>query len=144
MIREPRRTDQGYITNSWLKSITRGTHAWERHGTARTGRQINRLIDDVLDRKDTRALVCAKPNDPDFILGWVVYCSAPSVPMVHYMFVRADYREKKIAGELLHRVGVRRDGGVVCTSDGPSSTMMRRLYPAAVHMPLAEFLKPNR
>jgi hypothetical protein len=144
VIREPRRTDQGYIASTWAKSILRGTHAWERHGTARTGHQIHALIDRVLDRKDTRALVRVKANDQDVILGWVLYVDGPGVPVVHYCYSRADERERGVAGELLHRVGVRRDGGVVCTSDGPASTMMRRLYPAAVHMPLAEFLKPNR
>jgi len=144
VIRTPRKTDQGYIASTWAKSILRGTHAWERHGTARTGHQIHSLIDQVLDRQDTRALVRVKPSDPDVILGWVLYVEGPGVPIVHYCYVRADEREHGIAGELLHRIGVRRDGGVVCTSDGPSSAMMRTLYPAAVHMPLAEFLKPNR
>lgn len=144
MIREPRRTDQGYIASSWAKSILRGTHAWERHGTARTGHQIHRLIDQVLDRKDTRALLRVKPNDPDTILAWLLYTEGPGVPLLHYTYTRADERQKGYAGELLHRIGVRRDGGLVCTSDGPSSAMMRNLYPSAIHMPLAEFLKPNR
>src|SRR4026209_2277578 len=84
VIRTPRKTDQGYIASPWAKSILRGTHAWERHGTARTGHQIHSLIDQVLDRQDTRALVRVKPGDPDVILGWVLYVEGPGVPIVHY------------------------------------------------------------
>lgn len=143
MIRGPRSTDQGYITKSWSKSILRGTHAWERHGAARSGHQINDLIDRTLDRKDTRVLIRCKPQDIDAIYGFVVFVDAPGVPIIHYLFVRSDEREKGIAGELLHQIGVKRDGSVVCTSDGPSSTMLRTLYPLAAHVPLAQFLKPN-
>jgi hypothetical protein len=145
VIRLPRKTDQGYIASSWAKSILRGTHAWERHGLARSGHQLHKLIDTVLDRADTRALVRVKPSDPDTIYAWLLYAEGegPGVPVVHYVYARADEREKGYAGELLYRIGVRRDSGVVCTSDGPASAMMRSLYPAAVHVPLATFLKPN-
>lgn len=142
MIRGPLRTDQGYIASSWSKSILRGTHAWERHRTARNGHQINKLIDDVMDRSDTRALLRVRPHDPDAILGWVVYCAGAGTPIIHYLFVTKDARGDGIGSELLLHAGVKRDTAVVCTSDGPSSAMMRTLYPAAVHMPLAAFLKP--
>lgn len=143
MIREPRKSDQGYIASTWAKSILRGTHAWERHGSARSGHQLHTLIDQVLDRADTRGLVRVKPSDPDVIHAWILYVEGQGVPTVHYLYTRADEREHGYAGELLHRIGVRRDSEVICTSDGPSSAMVRSLYPGARYVPLATFLKPN-
>ncbi len=144
MIRGPRRSDQGFIASTWVKSITRGTHFNERHGTMRTPFDINEKVSMTLDRPDTRALLYVKPHDPDTILGWVLYVDGTKVPTVHFCYVRADHRGgHRIVGELLHRIDVHPDLPVICTSEGPSSQMMRTMYPAATHTPLATFLKPK-
>jgi hypothetical protein len=144
VIREPRKSDQGYIASTWAKSILRGTHAWERHIAARSGHQIHALIDHVLDRLDTRGLLRVKPSDPDVIHAWILFAHGPGAPTVHYLYTRADEREHGFAGALLHQIGVRRDSELICTSDGPSSAMVRTLYPGARYVPLATFLRPNR
>lgn len=144
MIRAPRHTDQGFISSTWVKSMTRGMHFHERHGTMRTPYQINQLVTKALDREDTRALVFADPRDDERILGWVLYADGQTVPVVHYCYVRADNRGgHRIIGELLTRIGVQPDRPVICTSEGPSSLMMRTIYPAASHVPLANFLKQD-
>jgi hypothetical protein len=143
MIRPPKPTDQGYIASTWARSILRSTHAWQRHASARSGHQVNTLIDKTLDRKDTRALLRVKPHDPDSILGWVLFVDGVGVPVIHYVYVRRDDRQSGIATELLYQAGVRWDAGVVCTSDGPDSHILRVRYPAATYVPLAEFLNPK-
>lgn len=140
MIRLPRPTDQPYIAATWARSML-STHAHQRHLGSRTGQQIGKQIDAVLDREDTRALICAREADPDRILGWILYCKGPAVPIVFYVYVRREERQRGIAAALLEHIGVRREGGVVCTSTGPSAITLRRRYPAAVHVPLEEFLR---
>lgn len=146
MIRDAKPSDQSYIAATWTRSML-SMHVWQRHGMARTRPQISQLIDATMDRKDSRALVRCKPHDPDAILGWVMYAEGAGVPVVHYLYTRERdgervLRGKGIAGELLARLGVRRDAGVVCTSYGPGSESMRGRYKASVHVPLAEFLAP--
>jgi len=96
----------------------------------------------VLDRKDTKVLVRARPHDPDAIMGWVLFVEGAGIPVVHYVYTRADDREGGIATALLFQAGVRKDQPVVCTSDGPDSALLRARYPLATYMPLAEFLRP--
>ena len=148
LIRDPRATDQAYIAATWARSLL-STHASQRHGSARTPRQIGPQIDAVLDRGDTRALVAAIDRDSDYIVGYVVYVDGPAVRVVHYLYTRDHDREGRalrgqgVAGALLARIGVDRRRAVVCTSDGPSSESMRGRYKASVHVPLADFLRPS-
>jgi hypothetical protein len=143
VIREPRKSDQGYVTSTWIRSIMRGTHVIERHGLARSGQQLHGLIDKLMDRPDTKALLRVKPSDPDVIHAWLMYTEGQGVPVIHFVYTRADERQRGFAGELLHRIGVRRDGEAICTSDGPSSAMVRSLYPGVRYVPLANFLRPG-
>lgn len=140
MIRAPLRSDQGYIAATWARSML-STHAHQRHMRSRTGQQIGKQIDAVMDRADTRGLVCVRDADRNYILGWVLYVEGPSVPVLHYLYVRRDERGVGIAAALLAKLDITRTSGVVCTSHGPSSESMRGRYKASVHVPLDEFLK---
>jgi len=141
MIRPPLPSDQGYIASTWARSVL-STHAHQRHLSSRTGAQVGRQIDRVMDRPDTRALVACRDKDPNFITGWMIYVVGPRTPTIHYLYTRRDERGVGIAASLLARIGVDRARGVVCTSHGPSSESMRGRYRASVHLPLEEFLKP--
>lgn len=141
MIRPPLPSDQGYIAATWARSVL-STHAHQRHLSSRTGEQVGKQIDRVMDRYDTRALVACRASDPDFITGWMIYVEGPRIPTIHYLYVRRDERGVGIAAQLLARIGVDRLHGVVCTSHGPSSASMRGRYRASVHLPLDEFLRP--
>jgi hypothetical protein len=140
MIRPPLPTDQGYIASTWARSVL-STHAHQRHFSSRTGEQVGKQIDAVLDRPDTRGLVVCSDRDRDHILAWLLYCDGPSTPVVFYLYTRRDDRGVGHAAALLSRIGVTRQKGVVCTSLGPSSESMRGRFKASVYVPLQEFLK---
>lgn len=119
------------------------THAHQRHFRSRTGQQIGKQIDQVMDRPDTRALLVVRDGDQNYIVSWVLYCDGPKVPVVYYLYTRRDNRGEGHAAALLERLGVDRIKAVVCTSHGPSSESMRGRYKASVHVPLVDFLKPG-
>jgi hypothetical protein len=125
------------------------SHTSQRHFRSRTGQQIGDQISAVMDRPDTRGLLVVRDDNPNYILGWIVYVEGASVPIVHFTYVRNEdvagraLRGQGIAGQLLKAIGVDRTRAVVCTSYGPSSESMRGRYKASVHVPLAEFLKPG-
>lgn len=168
-IRPPRPEDQGYITTTWGRSMLSswsGGHAIARHGLQREAprtkgarrqellREYNRRIDLVLDRADTRALVAVQPGNGgpgrDYILAWVVYCSAAGVPIVHYAYTRDhddigdSMRGRGLVRAIFHQIGIRRGAPVICTSDGPSSIAMREHFRAATYYPLDQFLSPSK
>ncbi len=168
-IRPPRPDDQGYIAKTWARSMLStlaGGHAMARHGAQRErpvskGQrrqdalgEINRRIDLVLDRPDTRALVAVQAGNGggarDYILAWVVYCDAAGVPIVHYAYTRDHddageaLRGRGLVRQLFARIGIARAAPVICTSDGPSSTAMRDHFRASTYFPLDQFLSPRR
>lgn len=97
-----------------------------------------------MDRPESRSIICARDSTPDHILGWIVYAVGIGVPVVHYCYVRREERGKGVNTGLLAHIGVRHDAGVICTSHGPSSTMLRSRYKASVHVPIADYLEPLR
>lgn len=169
-IRPPVPADQGYIAKTWARSVLStlgGGHAMARHGAQRVTAprskgqrrqdaldELNRRIDLVLDRADTRALVAVQPGNGgaarDYILAWVVYCDAAGVPIVHYAYTRDHddagevLRGRGLVRALFARVGIARATPVICTSDGPSSAAMRDHFRASTYFPLDQFLSPTR
>lgn len=124
------------------------SHAQRRHGSSRAlntpaGVKINQTIDKLMDRADSRALLYVRAHDQDAIVGWIVFAEGIGVPVVHYCYVRSEERDKGIITALLTHIGVKHDAGVICTSHGPSSLMLRGRYKAAVHVPADEFLNPR-
>lgn len=171
-IRPPRPEDQPYVAKTWARSVLSGLaggHAMARHGAQRERpvskgqrRQdaleaINRRIDLVLDRPDTRALVAVQPGNGngsgaarDYILAWVVYVDAAGVPIVHYAYTRdhddagESLRGRGLVRQLFARIGITRGAPVICTSDGPSSAAMRAHFRASTYFLLDQFLSPRR
>lgn len=161
MIRPARPSDQAFIASTWTRSIcsthkvpgasTRG-HAYQRHIGSSMWERVSKQVDAVMDRSDSRAIVTCHPTLQDNILGWAVYVDGPSVPTVHYCYVRKEWRDSTLRDEgrgecgfargMLEYIGCTVRGPVVCTSLGPSSAAMMRRYKAASHMSLEEFLGP--
>lgn len=169
-IRPPRPEDQPYVAKTWARSVLSGLaggHALARHGAQRERpvskgdrrqevlAEINRRIDVVLDRPDTRALVAVQAGNGgaaarDYILAWVVYVDAAGVPIVHYAYCRDHddsgelLRGRGLVRQLFARIGIARASPVICTSDGPSSAAMRDHFRASTYYPLDQFLSPTR
>ena len=137
-IRGPRRTDQGYISSTWVRSLT---GIADRRPNA-LAKAASHLVDEVLDRDDTRALVRHAPGDMDQIRAWIVYCEAPGVPLTHYVYCRKEYRERGYATSLLQAAGVTKNRAMVYTTMGPPGPGRKLItaYPLGAYMPLEEFL----
>lgn len=156
MIRAVRPTDQAFIAATWTRSVcsmnhlpgkTSGRfghgHAMARHAGSALWERVSKEIDAVMDRSDSRGIVCCRAHDHDAITAWMVYAEGAGAPLVHYVYCRERERGNGLGAELLHHIGVGMSTAVVCTSLGPSSERMRSRYPASVHLPLADYLKPG-
>lgn len=138
VLRRPRPTDQGYVASTWVRSAT--AIGWRPVSGAKAGREMSRLVARVLERRDTRVLVAAAASDLDRVVGWVAHVAEVPVPLVHYVYVRQSERRAGVCRRLLEHVGVRRDRAAAWTCEGPALDVLRAQYPAAVHLPLKEFL----
>ena len=151
MIRPARPADQAFIASTWTRSIcsthkvpgvSSHGHAYQRHVGSAMWTKVSAQVDAVMDRRDSKALVVCRPSDENALLGWVCYAHVRDVPLIHYVYLRRDERERGHAADLLRAIGVHHGTAVVCTSLGPSSQMMRSRYKAASFLPLDEFLEP--
>lgn len=141
-------SDQGYVGATWTRSLL-SQHVSERHPEMRTWPEISKAIDAVMERPETRVLVCCAQHDRRMILAWICYAVGVGAPVVHYLYVRQTaqmpngpqaMRGRGISHALLKHLGVERTTAVVCTSLGPSSRDMRSRYLASSYLPLTEYL----
>jgi GNAT superfamily N-acetyltransferase len=138
LIRGPRKDDQGFVANTWLKQLADSTD--RDYTSGRRWGQAGVHVDAVFDRPDTRLLVRYSPGEPDHILGWLLHADVPGVPTVHFLYARKNERHQGIATALLAAIGVQRDSVLVCTGAGPMSNILRVKYPRVAPMSLAKFL----
>lgn len=135
IIREVERSDQGYIAATWWRSMLGTNRAPRRR------RMLNDQIDRVLDDKSTRALVACPSSDPDRILGWLVYSSAPVARVVFYIYVRDEERDRGIARRLIAAAWPGSDSRLVLTMKGPSTAGFLAKNKNVSFCPLEEFLR---
>ena len=111
MIRDIKKIDEDFIYHSWLHSVkcpTRAVTDMTRH-----------LIDSLVNEKDLKALrgvrVWCPDDDENHIIGWIAYGKIETTPLLHYMFVKKDFRGNGVGKELLYGAYPDRDIQVFCT-----------------------------
>jgi GNAT superfamily N-acetyltransferase len=126
------------VASTWVHSSA-GTGG-RPIGQRPVARQLADLVDKIINRRDTRLVIAASSVDLDHVIGWLAHVHPSPVPCVHYAYVRSADRRRGIASRMLEHAGVARDRAAVWTCEGPSLAHLAARYPAAVHLPLTEFL----
>lgn len=91
-------SDRCYIVQTWRASLrSMAEHRDKSQGEFR--RTVDDVIDALLDRHDTRALVAA-PSAADriTIAGWFVFSMLPGVLVAHYLYTRKAARSPRGGG----------------------------------------------
>ena len=87
-------SDKNFVYNSWLKSY----------------RQYMRPVDDqvyysqesvLIDKSETVLILCID-SDPDIIIGYLAYSLLLDVPVIHYLYVKEQYRSQGCSKALLN------------------------------------------
>ena len=86
--------DRNYVLSSWLEDFRRSRWARAVGGAYYQGHA--KVVTKLLDNAST--MLCVWDEEPDYILGWA--CTGPGA-VVHYTYVRSDWRGKGIAKMLL-------------------------------------------
>lgn len=105
MIREMRPIDEDFVYDSWLRSVRCPT---------RTVTDMSRFLIDHLKMLGNIKIYCAD-DDQDHIIGWMAYGKIEDTPLLHYMFVKKDFRENGVGTELLRSVYPEKETCVFCS-----------------------------
>lgn len=86
--------DRNYVLASWLEDFRRSRWARAVGGAYYQGhvKVLNKLLDNA------SVMLCVWDDTPEYILGWC--CTGPGA-IVHYCYVRANWRAQGIAKMLL-------------------------------------------
>ncbi len=93
--------DRNFILRSWLKTLRGASHLFWGVANEELYGAMEPVAQRLIDRETT--LVAHDPEDPGFIVGFVV--GSPGGP-VHMVYVRASMRRFGIASALLEGLGV--------------------------------------
>ena len=110
MIRDIKKTDEDFIYHSWLHSVKCPTRAV----TDMTRFLVDSLTGSAPD--GFRGIKVWHPDgDENHIIGWLAYGSIETTPLLHYMFVKKNFRGNGVGKELLYSAYPDRDIQVFCT-----------------------------
>tara|TARA_R110002012_G_scaffold275450_3_gene462047 strand:+ start:801 stop:1286 length:486 start_codon:yes stop_codon:yes gene_type:complete len=94
MIRNAESIDMDFVYDSWIRSVKCPTKA--------VANMTRCLIDHVFDNKKVK--IYCDDDDRDHILGWIAYGQIEDTPLLHFLFVKKNFRENGIGYKLLEDV----------------------------------------
>jgi len=97
--------DEDFIYHSWLHSV--------KCPTKMVTSMTRRVIDDVVSKGNVR--VFCPDDDSDHIIGWMAFGKIEQTPLLHFIFVKKDFRENGIGTELVRNVYPNLDQSIFCT-----------------------------
>lgn len=107
LIRPAIAEDAAYILSSWTRSYHRDFignffRPWELYLPAARDRIAN-----ILARDTTNVIVAVQPEEPDIILGYLVWEEdSNNQNIIHYVQTRGGWKRKGIAKFLLRKAGI--------------------------------------
>ena len=134
MIRTIKKIDEDFIYHSWLHSVKCPTRA--------VSTMTRFLIDSLVTDKSIS--IWCPDDDENHIIGWMAHGKIENTPILHFMFVKKDFRRNGVGKELLYNVYPDRKSPIFCTFWSHSMQMIdaRRkwntkfasnLLPAVIH-----------
>ena len=105
MIRGIKEIDEDFIYHSWLHSVKCPTGAV----TSMTRFLIDSLV------ADKSITVWCPDGDENHIIGWMAHGRIENTPLLHFMFVKKDFRKNGVGKELLYNAYPDRSSQVFCT-----------------------------
>jgi GNAT superfamily N-acetyltransferase len=97
IIRERASTDDAFIYTSFLKGLRYGSSEWlSKMPEGMFYNQFNKYLKNLIERPQITIKIACLPDDPDVILGYIVYESG----CIHWIFVKDSFRRMGI-GKML-------------------------------------------
>lgn len=90
--------DKGFVYSTWLKGLLYGCSYYKTVNREAFFTNISKHIDHLLAEKTTKVDMICLADDPDVVLGYVVYSSSQAC---HWVFVKHAWRQQGIGRKLL-------------------------------------------
>lgn len=101
-IRKSNNDDFSYILVSWARHFKFSSIFARKISPAIYFSNHHKVIKKILNRKTTHVLIAHLPDDPDVIIGYLVYEGVESRPTIHMIYVKRAFRKFGVATELLN------------------------------------------
>lgn len=131
VIREMIKDDYPIIFNSWLKSYSKEYVKHKNVPNAIYYQGQHRLIEHLL--ASSSALVAVDEEDDNIVLGYCVGSKIDDTFIVHYIYVKKDFRGMNIASSILRYAGVTPESNMVYTHYTPSGAALAQKFNAIYH-----------
>lgn len=97
--------DKAYIYSTWLRNYKHSSYFAKRipHSIFFDGHQ--KIVDHLLSKPETSALIATPKDDDETILGYLVY-EKREKPIVHFMFVKNAFRAMGVARALFKHADI--------------------------------------
>lgn len=105
MIRKIQPLDHDFVYHSWLHSV--------KCPTKMVTTMTRKLIDDVVSKEQV-SIYCPD-GDPDHIIGWASWGKLEDTPVLHFVFVKKDFRQNGIGTELLRSIFPKKNSTIFTT-----------------------------
>jgi hypothetical protein len=89
----------------------------------------------ILDRPTTRTLVAFERDDPDFVYGFIAGDVEQRHPVIYFVAVKDDFRQRGCARALFGALGIDPAQPFVYACDTPYVHKLRDRIPHAKHVP---------
>lgn len=95
-----------FIYATWLHSYKHGSYFAKRITNTIFFKWHHKVIEKILDRDSVKILVASPKEEPNIVLGYLVYETMEDKQVIHYIYVKKSFRRFGIATKLLKESGV--------------------------------------
>lgn len=100
-LRPYRPTDEGLIYSSWLKALRYGNDWFSHIAPVSFFTHYRKVIDSILSRPGIEIRIACLKDEPDVIVGYSIFEKRLALSILHWVFVKHDWRGIGIANQLL-------------------------------------------
>lgn len=118
--------DVPFIFSSWLQSYRDSEEVRNIGNDAYFGGH-HKVIAELAQRPEAKCFVACASDFPAQIFGWA-YGESGAETVLHYVYVKQQYRRMGIARGLLQKIHQQRDGGILCTHRTHIFDLMKKKY----------------
>lgn len=140
-------SDRDYVTRSLLFSLMNGSKEVQKINRDSYMSAHNQTVNKLLD--NCECLVICDAEDVDLIYAFAIFQNAPKFDILHYIYVRKDFRHQRLAAELLTKINSQSKNRSVAASHLTDEFRMARLkkyWDKAIYDPYARLFanRPNQ
>lgn len=127
--------DLNFIYSTWLNSYRTDSYFGQSTRKSVFYDKYNEIVDAILAKPSTTALVAALPNELNVILGYLIF--EPNI--LHYCFVKESWQRAGIAKSLAAAAFLNPRGAVSFTHRTRWAEPVIARYPSAIYNPFLLF-----